>query len=71
MLKNGVSVEKIKSIHAPIGLDLGGRDPSEIAISIVSEILAWRHGKAAGTLKIEESLIDSLVSKNSVSDEIQ
>ena len=71
MLKNGVSVEKIKSIHAPIGLDLGGRDPSEIAISIVSEILAWRHGKTAGTLKIEESLIDSLVSKNSVSDEIQ
>ena len=71
MLKNGVSVDKIKSIHAPIGLDLGGRDPSEIAISIVSEILAWRHGKAAGTLKIEESLIDSLVSKNSVSDEIQ
>lgn len=71
MLKNGVSVEKIKSIHAPIGLDLGGRDPSEIAISIVSEILAWRHGKAAGTLKIEEGLIDSLVSKNSVSDEIQ
>lgn len=71
MLKNGVSVEKIKSIHAPIGLDLGGRDPSEIAISIVSEILAWRHGKAAGTLKIEESLIDSLASKNSVSNEIQ
>ena len=70
-LKNGISIDRIKSIHAPVGLDLGGRDPSEIAISIVSEILAWRHGKAGKSLKIDDGLIERLVSKNSLSEEIQ
>ena len=71
MLKNGISIDRIKSIHAPVGLDLGGRDPSEIAISIVSEILAWRHGKTGKSLKIDDGLIERLVSKNSLSEEIQ
>ncbi len=31
--------------YAPIGLDLGGSSPEEIAISITSEILAISHGK--------------------------
>ena len=32
-------------IYCPVGLDLGGRTPEEIAIAIVAEILALRHGK--------------------------
>ena len=71
MLKNGISIDRIKSIHAPVGLDLGGRDPSEIAISIVSEILAWRHGKTGKSLKIDDGLIERLASKSSLSEEIQ
>ncbi|HPJ24002.1 MAG TPA: XdhC family protein, partial [Bacillota bacterium] len=31
--------------YAPVGLDLGGNSPEEIAISITSEILAISHGK--------------------------
>ncbi|MBN2540866.1 MAG: XdhC family protein [Bacilli bacterium] len=31
--------------YAPVGLDLGGNSPEEIAISITSEILAVSHGK--------------------------
>lgn len=31
-------------VHAPIGLALGGRTPAEIAISIVAELVADRHG---------------------------
>ena len=33
----------IKKIHAPIGLDLGGRSPSEIAISIASELIKTKY----------------------------
>lgn len=37
----------LKNLYAPIGLDLGGGSPEEIAISIVSEILWVSHGKQA------------------------
>lgn len=38
-------VEPGPNIFAPIGLDLGGGSPAEIALSIAAEILAVRHGK--------------------------
>ena len=34
-------------LHAPVGLDLGGRSAQAIALSIVAEILAFLHGKCA------------------------
>lgn len=41
----GVSEEFLKSLHTPIGLDLGGHAPSEIALAILAEITATRHGR--------------------------
>jgi len=35
-------------LHAPVGLDLGGRDPASIALAIIAEIQAHLHGKAHG-----------------------
>jgi xanthine dehydrogenase accessory factor len=35
----------LSHFYSPIGLDLGGGSPAEIAVSIVSEILAVSHGK--------------------------
>jgi len=40
----GISEEKLATVHAPIGLNLGGRTPGEIAVSIASEIIAENHG---------------------------
>jgi xanthine dehydrogenase accessory factor len=37
-------------VRAPIGLDLGGRSPEAIALSIMAEIYAVRHGTAATPL---------------------
>jgi xanthine dehydrogenase accessory factor len=34
-------------IHSPIGLDLGGRAPAEIAVSILAEIIRVRYQGAA------------------------
>lgn len=34
----GFSEEQITKIHAPVGLDIGARDPGEIAISIMAQI---------------------------------
>jgi len=44
----GFSVEEVARLHGPIGLDLGGRDPGEIALAILAEITAVRHGKGGG-----------------------
>ncbi len=39
----GVSDEQIARIHAPIGLNLGGRSPGEIALAIMAEIVQVRN----------------------------
>ncbi|MCZ6878764.1 MAG: XdhC/CoxI family protein [Acidobacteria bacterium] len=40
----GLTDEQLSRIHSPIGLNLGGRRPAEIAVSILAEIIALRHG---------------------------
>jgi xanthine dehydrogenase accessory factor len=39
----GYTKEEIARLHGPIGLDLGGREPAEIALAILAEISAVRH----------------------------
>ena len=47
LLENGLTAELIDRIHAPIGLDLGGRRPEEIAMAIAAELVAVRNGRQA------------------------
>ncbi len=47
----GVSQDQLERIHAPIGLDIGGRSPEEMAISILGEIIAERNGRSGGSLR--------------------
>jgi xanthine dehydrogenase accessory factor len=42
--KEGLDVERLRALHAPIGLDIGGRTAEEIALSIIAEIVAVRNG---------------------------
>jgi xanthine dehydrogenase accessory factor len=42
---HGTSEQFLKGIHTPIGIDLGGRAPIEIALAIMAEIVAARHGR--------------------------
>ncbi len=40
----GFDAEQIQRIHAPVGLDIGAREPAEIALAILTEIVAVRRG---------------------------
>jgi len=41
----GVSEEFLSKIHAPVGADIGGITPQEIALSILADVVAVRRGK--------------------------
>jgi xanthine/CO dehydrogenase XdhC/CoxF family maturation factor len=43
--------EAEKRIYAPVGLNIGAETPDEIALSVITEILAIHHHKPAGFLK--------------------
>jgi xanthine dehydrogenase accessory factor len=48
---DGVDMQQVRDrLHAPIGLDLGGRTPEETAIAICAEIIAARTGRVAASL---------------------
>jgi xanthine dehydrogenase accessory factor len=42
----GFGEDDIARLHGPIGLDLGGRSPEEIALAILAEITAVRYGRS-------------------------
>jgi xanthine dehydrogenase accessory factor len=47
----GADMEQVSArLHAPIGLDLGGRTPEETAIAICAEVIATRTGRVSSSL---------------------
>jgi xanthine dehydrogenase accessory factor len=50
LLAKGVEESELERISAPIGLDLGALTAAETALSIMSEIVALRHGRIGGRL---------------------
>jgi len=42
--ESGIPEEQLKNIHAPIGLDIGAVTPEEVALAVMSEIVAARRG---------------------------
>ena len=60
----GVPEERLRQVHAPIGLDLGGRTPAEIALSILAELSAERFGGTARPLRLSGELYERAVAKD-------
>jgi xanthine dehydrogenase accessory factor len=65
LLATGMTAEKIERVWAPAGLDLGASTPEEIALSIVSQMVALRRGGSVKALKESDSK-----SKSAVTDKV-
>ena len=48
LVEEGMLAECLKRVHAPIGIDIGAVTPQEIAVSILAELIAVKHGKIKG-----------------------
>jgi xanthine dehydrogenase accessory factor len=46
---DGIAPERLRKVHAPVGLDLGAVTPQEIAVSILAEMIAVKYGKVDAT----------------------
>ena len=47
---NGADETSLERVRAPIGLDIGGVTPEEVALAIMAEIVAVRRGGSGGSL---------------------
>ena len=43
--------EAMGRLHVPAGLNIGGKAPGEIALSVVAEIVAWGHDRPGGPMR--------------------
>ena len=57
LLAAGIDPAELERVAAPIGLDIGALTAAETALSIMSEIVALRHGRLGGRLRHAEGRI--------------
>jgi len=50
-LERDLDAQTLSRLHVPAGLDIGGKAPGEIALSVVAEIVATAHGRAGGPMR--------------------
>ncbi len=58
LLNQGVPKSLLQRVHGPIGLDIGGETPAEIALGILAEIQAVQFGKSGPFMKDIKKTLD-------------
>ncbi|MBN1875389.1 MAG: XdhC family protein [Anaerolineae bacterium] len=51
LLDSGFTETDWARVHGPVGLDIGGKEPAMIALSIMAEVVAVRHRRSGGLLR--------------------
>lgn len=51
MLEESLPPETLARLRVPAGLDIGGKAPGEIALSVVAEVVAVSYGRAGGPMR--------------------
>lgn len=61
LIREGFDRVRVARVRAPIGLDLGGQTPAEIAVSVAAEIILLRKGGTGRPLRDMERVVDRLI----------
>lgn len=62
LLTAGLTQAELDRLHSPVGLNLGGRTPAEMALSIIAEIVAVHYGRSGGMLRTASGPIHEVAS---------
>ena len=58
LAREGFTTAQMKRVRAPVGLDLGGQTPAEIAVSVVAEIILFHAGGTGAPLVEKERVVE-------------
>jgi xanthine dehydrogenase accessory factor len=59
--REGVPPERLRTVHAPVGLDVGAETPEEIAVAIAAEMVLVRRGGSGAPLRDRARVMDRWV----------
>jgi xanthine dehydrogenase accessory factor len=62
LAREGVDMELLRAVHAPIGLDIGAETPEEIAVAIAAELVQVHRGGSGIPLRERNRVVDRWVS---------
>ena len=65
LLRDGFTTEEMGRVRAPVGLDLGGQTPVEIAISVAAEIVMFHSGGSGVPLVEKERVVERFFGRRS------
>lgn len=63
LAREGIPLERLRAVHAPIGLDIGAETPEEIALAIAAEIVCVRRGGTGAPLRDRERVVERWVGR--------
>jgi xanthine dehydrogenase accessory factor len=64
----GITDEQLARLHAPIGLDVGGRTPEETAVSVAAEIIGAQWGGSGAQLRLTDGPIHRAAGGTAIDD---
>lgn len=67
LLNEGFSKDKLDLLNAPIGLDIGGITPDEIAISIIAQLISYKNKGASFTFpEFDRDVLENICEESSL-----
>ena len=58
LVRDGIPAERLATVHAPIGLDVGAETPEEIAVAVAAELVMARRGGSGRPLRDVERVAE-------------